>query len=105
MKNKEQIQREAEQTLNSLDGITQVESNEFLYAKVMNRMQARQQYIPARYGKLMVRLSLALGLFLGLNLATYIVLDQRQHVAPRQASSGTNAFAEDYQLNNNTYNY
>src|SRR5688572_19430319 len=109
MKNKQDLEKQAEQTLNSLDSLQQVEANEFLHAKILHRMQIKSAtnatnvlqgshiiyQLPISAQTLMMRLVAVLCLFVCLNIATYIILKQ-----PKQATTktinGADAFADAY---------
>ena len=104
MKNKQDLEKQAEQTLNSLDKLQQVEANEFLDAKILHRMQVMYHPPAISAQQLMLRLAGILCLFICLNIATYFVLKQ-----PKQATTkninGADAFADAYGLNNNSNSY
>jgi len=46
MKNQQEIERMAEQTLNSLNNLQQLEANEYLHAKIVQRMNTRAKVVP-----------------------------------------------------------
>lgn len=100
MKTLREIEELTDSTLNSLNGLQTVEANEYLYAKIKNRVQQYRQNAAA-YGRLMFRLSLALILFLGINVASFYFLSVRHHTKPK----GITAFSEAYFPGNNSYNY
>lgn len=102
MKTLREIEELTESTLNSLDNLQTVEANEYLYAKVKNRLLQNRQNTAA-YTRLMLRLSLALLLFLSINVASFYLLNTRQHTANKP--KGINAFSQAYFPRNNSYNY
>lgn len=104
MKNKQEIEKAVEQTLNSLDGVQQLEANEYLYVKILNRMRDDRQEV-VKFNRLMLRLSFVLTLFVCLNGLTYYLLTVKP--APKQGKTvtGSSAFENAYQLNNNSYSY
>lgn len=104
MKNKQEIERQVEQTLNSLNNLQAAEGNEYLYSKIINRMQYNRQET-VKTNQLMLRLSLALALFVCVNGMSYYVLSSRASKSPNQSASGKSAFADTYQLNGNDYSY
>ena len=104
MKNKQDLEKQAEQTLNSLDNLQQVEANAFLDAKVLYRMQMRHDTPATNTGKLMMRLAGVLCLFICLNITTYLVLKQPKHTTTKNIN-GVDAFADAYGLNNNSNSY
>jgi hypothetical protein len=102
MKNKQGFEQQAEQTLNSLDNLRQVEANEFLDAKVLHRMQMRYQ--PATNAQtLMLRLAAVLCLFIGINTVSYVIL--KQPIKTTKNIKGADVFADAYGLNNNVNSY
>lgn len=102
MKTIREIEELADKTLTSLDNLQAVEANEYLYAKIKNRLLENRQNAAA-YTRLMLRLSLALILFSGINVASFYFLSARQHNAANQ--KGINAFSEIYFPGDNSYNY
>ena len=104
MKNKQDLEKQAERTLNSLDNLQQLEANEFLDAKILHSMQVVYHPPAVSVQKLMLRLVAVLCLFVGLNITTYLVLKQ-----PKQATTkninGADAFADAYGLNSNSNSY
>lgn len=105
MKSREEIERLTENTLNSLDHLKQVEVNEFLYGKVINRMQMREREQRLTYRQLMLRLSFALVLFAGMNIGSFYVLQHRETHTSKPVSSSSDAFAREYSLTGESYNY
>jgi hypothetical protein len=104
MKNKQDLEKQAEQTLNSLDNLQQLEANEFLDAKILHRMQVMHHPPAITAQKLMLRLAGVLCLFIGLNITTYFVLKQPKHTTTKNIN-GVDAFADAYGLNNNSNSY
>jgi len=105
MKNKQEIERLTEATLNSLDNLQPVEANEFLYAKIKHRMQVNEQQGRIGYNRLMVKLSVAMGLFVCLNVASFYIFQRQQNKPVKAPASTAAAFAQEYSLNGNSYNY
>jgi hypothetical protein len=105
MKSREEIERLTEDTLNSLDNMQQVEANEFLYGKVINRMQMNERKERLTYRRLVLRLSFTLVLFAGINIASFYVLQHRETRTTKPVSSSANAFAREYSLTGENYNY
>ena len=105
MKNKQETERLTEATFNSLDNLQQVEANEFLYAKIRNRMQANEFQERVTYNRLMVKLSVALGLFICINGVSFYLFQHRQNKPAKTTTSPAAAFAEEYSLKDNSYNY
>ena len=106
MKNKQDLEKQAEQTLNSLDNLQQVEANAFLDAKVLHRMQVMHQPPAINAQKLMMRLVAVLCLFICLNVASYVILKQRNsNTITTKNTNGVDAFADAYGLNNNSNSY
>ncbi len=105
MKRNLQIEKEVELTLNSLDGLLQAEPNDFLYGKIRNRMESRQQGSGLKNKKLMLGLCFVLGLFLCLNVVSYFVLSGQQSNVQTKTAGSSSGFAEAYQLNSSSYSY
>jgi len=105
MKSQQEIDRITESALSSLDNLQQVEANDFLYSKIINRMQMRGQQDRAAFRSLMMRLSFALVLFAGINVASFLVLEHQRNKPQKPAKLNEAAFASEYSLTNNGYNY
>jgi hypothetical protein len=105
MKNKQEIEQLTNATLNSLNKLQPVEANEFLYAKVMHKMQVNEQQERVTYSRLMVKLSVALGLFICLNGVSFYALQHQQNKTNKTTAATKAAFAEEYSLKDNSYNY
>src|ERR1700744_4547425 len=102
MKSREEIERAAEQVLNSLNGLQAIEPNEFLYTRIVSRMQQARQEMAISNHKLMVRLSLCVGLFVCINLISFYFF--KRNSGQQQVKTGNAAFAKEYQLNGQDYN-
>ena len=106
MKVQKDIEKLVDETLSSLNGIQSVEANGFLFGKIQNRMQMNTGEQVARI-KTLSRLSVALLLFIGLNVGSYYFLSGnspklqtvQQKVTPAQA------LASEYHLTGGQYNY
>lgn len=105
MKDQDKIEQLANQTLGSLNNLQQVEANEFLAAKAWQRMQGYKQSMPHAYNKILLRLTVALLLFTGVNCVSYYVLSNNKTTANTSAATGVDAFANAYGLSNNSNNY
>jgi hypothetical protein len=104
MKNNQDIEKAVQQTLDSLDNLQQLEANEFLYAKIRQRMENTSKVVPMNYNRVMLRLAAALVLFIGINGVSFYIL-KHSSVHTTQTTSGANAFADAYNLNSNTDSY
>ena len=104
MKNIKDFEKQAEQALNSLNNLQQVEANEFLHAKIMHRMQNRGEASPLYYNKLMVRLAAVLCLFICINGLSFFVLNQSKTTVTKKPADVT-VFAQAYGLNTNLNSY
>jgi hypothetical protein len=104
MKNNQDIEKAVQQTLNSLDNLQQLEANEFLYAKIKQRMDNTAKVVPMNYNRVMLRLAAVLILFIGINAISFYALKHNSANAT-QTTSGANSFADAYNLNNNTDSY
>ena len=105
MKKHGDIEKLAEQTLNSLDGLQQVEANEYLYAKIKLRMQESKEVMPMYGSRVMLRLAAVLVLFIGLNCISFYALKQQGAQTANPKSNDVEAFANAYGLNTNTDSY
>ncbi len=105
MKNKQEIEKLAEAALSSLDNLQPVDANEFLHAKVLNKMRMIEVNERKTYNRLMLKLSAALGIFICINGVSFYALKQQQHKTGKKATTGVAAFAEEYSLKNNSYSY
>ena len=107
MKNKQDIEKLTETTLASLDNLQPVEANEFLYGKVVNRMQMREALNRKTNQRLMLKLAAALVVFIGINAASFYVFERQQRKPQTKSAvvTGAAAFAQEYSLQNNSYNY
>ena len=104
MKNIKDFETQAEQALNSLNNLQQVEANEFLHAKIMHRMQNTGEASPLYYNKLMVRLAAVLCLFICINAVSFFVLNQSKTTVTKKPADIT-VFAQEYGLTTNLNSY
>jgi hypothetical protein len=106
MKNKKDIEKLADEALNSFDDIEPVEVNDFIFTRIQNRMAARQPAPVKARLVTMYRLTAMLVVFTLLNIGSYYFLAQPKNVkATVQKTSGIEAFADDYNLQPKSYNY
>ena len=105
MKNIKDFEKRAEQALNSLDNLQQVEANEFLHSKIMYRMQNRGEASPLYYNKLMVRLAAVLCLFVCINAVSFFAINQNKTTTATQKPANADSFAQAYGLNTNLNSY
>lgn len=103
MKKSEDIEREAEQALNSLDNMQAAEANEFLYTRIKNRMEYNEAANFAHRKNVLLRLAVVLLLFVGINLLSFYKLNKPEK--SKQTETGIEAFAKAYGLNINTDTY
>jgi hypothetical protein len=103
MKNKQDIEQAANQALNSLNNLQQVDANEYIHAKIMQRM-SNNKVVPMVHHRLMLRLVAVLILFIGINAVSFYVLKQRGTNTEKK-TTGADAFAKAYNLNNNLDSY
>ena len=104
MKDRKEIEQLAEQALHSLDNLQQLEANDFLAAKVWQRMQTHRHSLPPAYNKLLFRLAVVLVMFVGINCVSFYMLTKTSKTNT-QAATGVDAFASAYGLSNNSDNY
>jgi hypothetical protein len=104
MKKHQDIEKAVQQTLASLDNLQQLEANEYLFAKIKQRMGDPAKVAPIHYNRVMLRLAAVLALFIGINCASFYVL--KQHTSTNNIpKTGADAFAQDYNLNTNSDSY
>jgi len=104
MKNKKEIEQLAEQALQSLDNMQQLEANDFLAAKAWQRMQNQRHGVPAGYNKLLLRLAVVLLMFVGINCVSFYVISKK-NMDTASTVTGVDAFANAYGLSNSSGNY
>jgi hypothetical protein len=102
MEKRELIKREAENTLQSLDGISRAEANPFLYTKITGRL--------GESGRTEKRFNykLALGvliLFTAVNIGSYIYVQKESNTAETSREYRISSFSSEYFSNNNIYFY
>jgi hypothetical protein len=102
-KSQQAIEAYAERALHSLDKVEQVEANEFLYTRIVSRMRHARQLSMRHNKRLMLRLSLALGLLVCINGISFYVL--KEQLSFRESQTGSKAFATAYGLDRDTSNY
>ena len=105
MKKETEIALLAEASLRSLDGLQQAEANEFLYAKVMHRMQLNELKEKAVFNRLMLKLSVALMFFICLNGASVYFFEKQQLKTTKANTNTVAAFADEYSLETNAYGF
>jgi hypothetical protein len=105
MKKDQDIEKLAERTLNSLDGLQEVEANGYLYAQIKQRMHENKEIVPLYGGRIMLRLAAILILFIGINIISFYTLKQQTQSTAANRSNGAEAFANAYSLNSNTDSY
>jgi methionine synthase I (cobalamin-dependent) len=104
MRNYQDIETRANQTLNSLDNLQQVEAGEYLYTKIRQRMDDSANFVPGHNNnRVMLRLAAILIVFIGINCAS--LYDLKHSAGNASNSSGADAFAKAYNLNANTDSY
>ena len=104
-KNQRETEEAAEQALGSLDNLAQAEVNEFLYTRVLSRIQQNRREMAGKSRRIVLRLSLALGLFAGINGLSFYVLSKTPTTDAKTSVTGGKAFAQAYGLNNEEYSY
>ena len=104
MKNKKEIEQLAERALQSLDGLQQVDANDFLAAKAWQRMQNQRHGLSAGYNKLLIRMAAVLVIFIGINCVSFYVLGKK-NTDTASTTTGVDAFANAYGLSSSSENY
>jgi hypothetical protein len=107
MKSKPDIEKLVDQALDSIGNVQPVDANEFLYAKVVNRIRASEIQERVAHKKLMLKLSFALGVFICINVLSFYAIEKHdhKHVPIKKQATGVAAFAEEYSLKNSSYSY
>ena len=106
MKNKKDAEKLAEETLKSIDNITALDVNDFLFTRVQNRINIKKQVTETLNLKTMYRLVAMLVFFILINMLSFRYLANKNstnYKSPK--TSGLDAFASDYNLNETTENY
>jgi hypothetical protein len=82
-----------------------VEANEYLYAKIKQRMQDKNEVVSLYGSRIMLRLAAVLVLFIGINGISFYALKQQHTQTAAPGSSDAEAFAKAYGFNTNTDSY
>ncbi len=104
MNKQNKVDQLVEQTLGSLDNLQQLEPNEFLAAKAWHQLQNRNVVMPYRHNKLLFRLVAVLIVFVGINCFSFYIMNSNSK-KQTESTTGVNAFADAYGLNNYSENY
>jgi hypothetical protein len=105
MKEYKDAEKFAEEVLSSIDHIQAAEVNDFIFTRIQNRIHHRRQVLLTKT-RTLYRLSMVLVLFFILNAASYYLFLKRPlHTTSQQPTSGLSAFANEYQITQNSYNY
>lgn len=102
MKSKQEIERNVEETLNSLDGLQPAEAGEFLYTRIAGKLQHVRDNEVSRGSKLLLRISLAMLLLCVINIGAFMLLKDKPTV---KKTNGIDAFASQYGLKQDSYSY
>jgi len=102
MKTLREIEELTNKTISSIDDMQPAQVNPYLYAKIMNRVQARHQVVLQRGMKLMFGFTAVLLLLLFMNIVN-IQLLKKQDKNAKQA--GISAFYQAYFPQENGYSY
>ena len=68
------LHKKVDEILNSLDGLQRAEANPFLYGKIRNRLENREQFVPS---PLAWRVVIALAIVVVLNLFTILYFQKK----------------------------
>ena len=104
MKTPLELEQLANRALTSLDNLQQVDANEYLYSKIVNRMQTARLETAAQNRRWMFRLTGALVLFLGINVASFYLLTKPKP-ASAKTTTGIAAVNQEYFAKTDTYSY
>jgi len=105
MKNIKDAERLAEETLKSIDGIEQVEVNDYLFTRIQSRIEMRKAANEPVNLTYLYKLAATLLFFTCINIIAFNYLTNKNQVNNNQKKNGIDAFAEDYSLNQNISNY
>ena len=105
MKKQQEIEQMAEQTLNRLNNVQQLEANEYLHSKILQRMNDSREVISMAYNRAMLRLAAVLVLFIGVNAVSFYLLKPDGNTVTVKKAANADAFADAYNLNNNVDSY
>lgn len=106
MKTQKEIEDLAERALKSLDGTQYAEANPYLYQKIRSRMLHQRQQAISKNARLVLKVTTALILFLGVNITSYYLLNKSQQVhSPHANKTGITAVGEEYFPKDNAYSY
>ena len=105
MKTPLEIEQLTNQALGSLDNLQQVDANEYLYSKIVNRMQTARLETTVQNRRWMFRLTGALVLFLGINVGSFYWLSRPPQSTTNKTTTGIGAVSQEYFPKNDTYSY
>ena len=103
MKNKEQIQREVDKTLDSLDGIQNASANPYLFTRIKSALEKEEKNVWSRALSFISQPSVAFATIIIALFINAIMLFQSRSAQPSSSSrEGEQGFATDYNLADNT---
>jgi hypothetical protein len=103
MKNKEQIQREVDKTLDSLDGIKKASANPYLFTRIKSALEKEEKNVWSKALSFISQPSVAFATIIIAIFINAILLFQSRPAQPSQSSrEGEQVFANDYNLADNT---
>ena len=104
MKDTKAIELLAEETLGSMDSLQQVDASGFIAARAWNRLAQRPQITrEGNYNKVLLRLAAVMVVLAGLNCASFFAAERINKAGDK--TTGSQAFANAYNLNNSSHNY
>jgi hypothetical protein len=103
MKNKEQIQREVEKTLESLEGTQKTSANPYLFTRIKAALEQEEKNVWGRALSFISRPSVAFATIIIAIFINAILLYESRSAQPSQSSrEGEQLFVNDYNLADNT---
>ena len=106
MKTLREIEELTEKAMNSIDNLQQAEANPYLYQKLRQRMLDERQEAISKNARLVLKISAALVLFMGVNVTSYYLLNKGQQVTIQKVKKpGINAVAQEYFQKDSAYSY
>src|SRR5437016_14269609 len=105
--NKDILIKKVEDTLNSIEGIKQAESNPFLYTKIQEKLN-NKKILPVRQNMLVLRFAVILIAALLLNIYTYFTYPESEKNTSNTTynrEENLKSFAKEYSITGSTYNY
>ncbi|HZX59015.1 MAG TPA: hypothetical protein VFE54_09820 [Mucilaginibacter sp.] len=105
MKKHTEAEQFAEEILSSLDNIKAAEIDDFLFTRIQNKLGRQQTVFREKQTVVMLRLAALLIFLFAINAISFYRFKASVPETGKQASGGLSAFAAEYKLEQNSYNY